>query len=372
MKSRRSERTLAPRLRISAALVLVCAHLGFDARAQAPATDGPGSAASEPAASVAAPLADQAIVAEARQAFREGSSFARRARWDEALSAFEQSYALRAHPVTSYNIAYCERAMGHYTRAHLLFARALREHDPRKSEALPADLLASTRQYLQEIESRVARVRVRLAPRDAAVLVDGRPLERVRANEAPLYFAGTREPGPAESPARREFELWVDPGPHVFVVSVPSAPEQVLTQRFRPAARVTLELRVRSTGGVRREQSRPERPAHPSRTWSTVAFGVGAAGLLTGGIAGALALSKHDDLSEACGGDRGQCPRERAGDIEAMERWADVATVGFALGAVGVGAGVVLLLTRPEQEGRRPQTVRVSLSQRGAELSGRF
>src|SRR5262249_16858609 len=52
----------------------------------------------------------------ARAAFVEGTTLVKNAQWAEALAAFERADKLKSHPVTTYNIAACERAMGRYTR----------------------------------------------------------------------------------------------------------------------------------------------------------------------------------------------------------------------------------------------------------------
>src|SRR5260221_14259973 len=64
-------------------------------------------------------------VAEARRLFAEGASLADLGRWSEALEKFEASAALRPHATTTYDIGYCERALGHPTRAKRFFERAL-------------------------------------------------------------------------------------------------------------------------------------------------------------------------------------------------------------------------------------------------------
>src|SRR5439155_897636 len=163
-------------------------------------------------------------VAEARTAFKEGTALARQAQWGEALLAFEHSARLRPHTFTTYNLGYCERALGRYTRARKFLAKALAENEARGGTALSADVATDAKKYLAEIDERIARVAVSLAPADAAVSVDGRPLEMVAADRTtPVLAAGTRDLGPGEVPAATQFELLVDPGAHVFTVSRPGS-----------------------------------------------------------------------------------------------------------------------------------------------------
>jgi hypothetical protein len=68
-----------------------------------------------------------------------------------------------------------------------------------------------------------------------------------------------------------------------------------------------------------------------------VAFGVAGAGLIVGGITGALAFSKAAD-----------CPNkvcETQSDLDSAKSMATISTVGFGVGIAGVAVGTILLLT---------------------------
>ena len=73
-----------------------------------------------------------------------------------------------------------------------------------------------------------------------------------------------------------------------------------------------------------------------------VALGVGGAGLVVGGVTGFLALGKKSDL-KGCVDTK--CPSNQQDTLDGAKSMATVSTVGFAVGFVGVGLGVVLLLT---------------------------
>jgi Tfp pilus assembly protein PilF len=64
-------------------------------------------------------------VAGARTAFERGATLAQEGRWSDALTQFELSASLRPHATTTYNIGFCERALGHPTRAKKYFKEAL-------------------------------------------------------------------------------------------------------------------------------------------------------------------------------------------------------------------------------------------------------
>jgi tetratricopeptide (TPR) repeat protein len=81
----------------------------------------------------------------------------------------------------------------------------------------------------------------------------------------------------------------------------------------------------------------------PSRFPAYLLLGAGGAGLMVGGVAGALALAQASDVESACTGTR--CPPEQEPhkDAAVLKSW--ISTIGFGVGVTGVALGVVLLVT---------------------------
>lgn len=95
----------------------------------------------------------------------------------------------------------------------------------------------------------------------------------------------------------------------------------------------------------------PPPPPEPSgggsaRVLGWVITGTGAAFLTVGAISGVAALNHKADLDAVC---KPGCPPSTAADIRAFRTERTLSYVGFGLGALGVGAGTVLLLTSPSQ-----------------------
>jgi hypothetical protein len=319
-----------------------------------------------PVATPEAPSSDEAepTVARAREAFLLGASLAREGEWPEALAAFTQSSQLHPHPVTTYNMAYCERALGHYTRAYKLFRRTLSEHADATRGTLPDDLFALTNAYLAEIEQRLARVPVRMTSPAIKVALDGRPLEVLSAPGDPrlVLVAGTRDDRGAEAPQQSAFDLLADPGRHVFVLSAPGAADEVRSETLEAGRSPELVL-----GRASALQPKPVVTSHVDAavtvdsgknddaarsTWMWISYGVGGAGLVVGSIFGALALDKASFLSGKCGRD-GSCDKQYQGDIDAGNRDALIANIGFGVAIAGAGVGTYLLLTRPHRHTER-------------------
>ncbi len=297
-------------------------------------------------------------VAEARTAFREGTSLARQAQWGEALLAFEKSARLRPHTFTTYNLGYCERALGRYTRARKFLAKALAENEARGGAALSAEMVADAKKYLAEIDQRLARAAVTLAPPDASVSVDGRPLETVAADRTPpVLAAGTRDLGAGEVPAAAEFELLLDPGSHVFTSSRPGSSDVVLSRTFQAASRAPLELKlvVAPTPTAAAAKSTPappeaDRETKPNRAPGYIFLGIGAAGIATGTVAGILALQQKHKLDQECKGL--SCAPELVSTRDALNRWADVSTIAFSVGGASMLVSTYLLLASGSSSSR--------------------
>lgn len=180
--------------------------------------------------------------ASARSAFQEGTRLVENANWAEALAAFERADALSPHPVTTYNIAACEKAMGRYTRAKRAFARAIAENDQASGKLLPQSLVAEARGYLAQIDKLLVHVAVTLRPANATIVVDGRPLVVEPEGGTLRLVAGILPPGPGEVPPSAAFTLELDPGAHVFTFARKGFSDAVINRTFEAGRSYPLDL----------------------------------------------------------------------------------------------------------------------------------
>jgi hypothetical protein len=296
-----------------------------------------------------APAAEDAATLQARTLFNEGTDKAHRGEWSLALAAFQRSWALHPHAVTAYNIGYCERALGRYTRARKMFGEALAESAAHGGGELPQELAAAANAYLAELERLIARAVISVSPEGASIVVDGSPLERADSSgPRPVVWAGTRAPGAGEAVPASTFELQIDPGAHVFALSKAGYVEHVSTHDFHPGVVTNIELALSpaapaapklaalpSNGGEEPEArpkppnrgEDPEAPPPPPSRWPFyAAASVGIAGLATGAIAGIVAIDIKGE---------GTSHYAQAGN------YADVSTAGFIVGGVGVASAAI-------------------------------
>lgn len=291
---------------------------------------------------------EDAATTQARALFNDGTDMARRGDWSLALTAFERSAALRPHAVTTYNIGFCERALGRTTRARKMLGKALAENAARGGLELPDDLATAARTYLADLEPRVARTAVTLSPGGASIAVDGRPLERAMTDgPRPVFWAGTRDLGPGEPVPASTFELELDLGPHVFVVSKAGYADEVTTPTFEAGAEVEVTLKLSPLPAPAASRSpEAEGTGGPSRLPLYIALGIGGAGLATGAISGGIALAQKTKLESAC--KNFSCWGDGSTTLSRAATAADVSTAGFIVGGVGVAAAAVIWWLSPK------------------------
>jgi hypothetical protein len=127
----------------------------------------------------------------------------------------------------------------------------------------------------------------------------------------------------------------------------------------------------------------PDAPTEPAWRKPAIisAFAVGGAGLVLGGVTGAMALSKHSKLSTDC--PSGSCGPDHKSDLDSYHTLGKLSTIGFIVGGVGAATGVVLLLVKPRgssdataaaarQQQRRTVSVTPFLGLASAGVEGTF
>ena len=284
---------------------------------------------------------DEASVSRAREEFQSGATLATEGRWKDALAHFSLSASLRPHAMTTYNIAFCERALGRATRARKFFSRALAEDDTHDQSELTSEFRAAIAKYLTELESEIVRVHIELVPALATMAIDGRPLDAAPAVKGePLVWAGTAEPGPPGAAPRTPFWADLDAGPHELVVSWGSSTSRVFHVTIEREVGRTLTLEAPALVAV------PDDGKLVTR--STLGLGLAGVGVATiaVGVGFAFAASSSWRDAKAACPDRATCPDDRGSQLSARaEVKAHVATALLVTGGAATLSGLVLYLT---------------------------
>jgi hypothetical protein len=138
--------------------------------------------------------------------------------------------------------------------------------------------------------------------------------------------------------------LRLDPGTHQITAHLGKleATQSIdLRERDRQPVVLKMPAIARKTPGAE--------PTSPWRTVAYVSFATSAAGLVTGTIAGALALSTKHTAESGCS--EGQCPPSTWEALDQAHSYATVSTVGFATFGAALGLGFTSLALAPSQDG---------------------
>jgi hypothetical protein len=240
----------------------------------------------EPAEAASTPAAH-----DADAQFKYGLAEMLAGRYATGCPALETSYRLDPRAGTLFTLAECLRKAG------------------KTSSALASyDEYLSLYARMTPEQRATQRERVAIATEERAALMDREPRPVV-----------PEPPPPTPAPA-------------------PSPPAQPAPQQSQ-AARVPRESPPLATTAATGAGSR--------RTWVYVSGGVGVAGLLLAGGAGALSIAKRSTASSDCNAG-GVCMSQQGVDAgNAARNFANVATVGWVVGGVGLAAAIILWLTEP-------------------------
>lgn len=232
------------------------------------------------------------------------------------------------------------------------------------------------RDELEKLRQRIPTLTITVAGPEATDPTVEVQIDGIRVNPALLGYPSPVDPGD------RVITLWVQ-GRKVVHVAVAlqegdrtpivlRAEQKTAAAGPAPAA-AGGEAPAPAVDGSGRHQRAIEAPpgGEVRRPIGWVAVGVGAAGLVTGLVAGLVAEDRHAALVVHCPEDR--CPPEYHDDLDDFRRLRTVSTVGYVVGGVGLVAGVTLVLTAPRERGEaRPTALTLQVGPAGAALRGRF
>lgn len=196
-------------------------------------------------------------------------------------------------------------------------------------------------------------------PSDATLTVDGAPAkagERRAVNPGDRVVKGT---APGYRPAEEKVTVKEGGDTPVTLKMEKDAPKEA--------------PKVEAPAVPEEPPPPPPPPSSGLRTGAYIAAGVGVAGLAVGGIFGLLAKGKHDDLKKTCL-DGELCPMSEKGNIDSFKSNANISTIGFIVGGVGVVAAIPLFIaSRPSKDAPPPSTSAfLTVGPSSVALSGSF
>lgn len=130
--------------------------------------------APKPKAAEAAPAEESGDVKKAKDLFQWGQKLYKQARYAEAISKFEEAYAVRPHPVIYFNIGKCWEQLGETAKAMRAYRDYLRLAPDAKDKETVTDALANLERRLRE--KGMQQLMVFADPPSARISVDGKEL----------------------------------------------------------------------------------------------------------------------------------------------------------------------------------------------------
>jgi hypothetical protein len=274
-------------------------------------------------------------IAAAEALFNKGVAELKAGNYKEACPAIAQSQKLDPRPGTQFTLAECLARSGKTASAYVAFEDFLRN-----VQALPVGQQGRYADRIKVAEGKKAELKPNI-PELTIVLPSNAP------SDVKITRDGTEITGPMIG-----LSLPVDPGEHKVVVEVLGKPPSQEKFTLSPGEHRTLEVTIPGMKTAKADEPLPsEEPGKPGmgRTIGTyAALGIGAAGLIMGGVTGGLALSNKQSADEQC--PKFACTPQGLEAVEHGRTMARISTIGFAIGGAGIAAGVILFLTRPKPD----------------------
>jgi hypothetical protein len=267
--------------------------------------------------------------AAAEALFLAGRDAMERKDYAAACPKFAESDRLDPSSGAHINLADCEERLGHVASAWRHWQEAI-ELIPSNDSRLPGVMKRKA-----DVEKRVPRL----------TLKSSKPL--------PAGAVVTRD-GVEVGLGALEVPLPLDPGVHAVVVRSPGHKDWKESLTLKEGERRDLVLVL----GEAEAAAPPPlvslaaplvREEPPSKTGRIVGFsllGVGGAGVILGGIMGALAIDRKSAVTSLCYPAQ-TCTPAGADAAGSGRAFAIVSTIGFVVGALAIAGGVVLVLTSP-------------------------
>jgi len=265
--------------------------------------------------------------AAAEELFRQGRAASEKRDYATACAKFRESNRLDPAVGTVFNIADCEEKLGRLATSWTLFQEVV--------QRLPAsdDRRGIAEKRAQKLEPRVPKLSIHLAHSERTDVVVKR--DGVSLGNASLDTA-----------------LPVDPGDHTVVVEAPGTRPAEFHTTVVEGQSSTLEVNVGESAPAGSSAITPQtpepassRPASANHTAAYLVGGIGAAGLVTGIVAGVLTLNKKSTVNSECVGK--ECSQAGLDAANSGKTLGVITTVGLVTGAVGLGAATYLFVSAP-------------------------
>jgi hypothetical protein len=277
--------------------------------------------------------------ATARALAREGFEAQKRGAYALAAERFARAEELVDAPTLLLGLARAQMGLGKLVEAEETYQRILREVVAPGAPPQFAKAVENARQEVAALAPRIAWITIDVrGPSGPRVTVDGALVPQAALGVRRPYNPGTHTlhmSAEGFAPVERTFGATEGEAQTVAL-----APRALATAPAAPAVVDAPPLAIDA----------PESPAvnssGPAPFGTQLGFalvGIGAVGLVAGGVTGVLVLTQHAALSHVCPG--GHCSPSESGDLATYHTLATVSTVSIIAGGCVAATGIGLLLT---------------------------
>lgn len=216
---------------------------------------------------------------------------------------------------------------------------------PSGDNAIQKQAVADAKTELAALRPTIPTLTIKIAgaePSEVQVTVDGVPLAATLLTSPRLVNPGSHEVVGERGGERVHASATLGQGQRQeltlrFGIEAAAAPKRAAPSGAAAAAPASAAAERGPSGAATGSQ----------RTWAIGSLAAGGAGLLLGGVTGGLALGLKSELD-----DSGDCPdgckSSRQEDVDRLNLYRTVSTVGFIAGGVLAATGVVLWMTAPK------------------------
>lgn len=257
----------------------------------------------------------------AKQAEKDGQKAEKQGKWEDAKAAYEKALELDDKPETRVRLAAVEDKLGRLVEAAEHLKKAL------ESKKLSFAQSTKAKGQLKSLEKRIPTLTFDLPKGFGGT---------VKLDDRELSAGELSSPVPA-NPGKHEVKAEAE-GMKPFTESVELAEKD----KKNLSVLMTELPKEEPTSDGEPEKDKPTKSGG-SNTLAYVALGVGVVGVGVGAFMGLQAKSTKSEIDDKC--KNGVCQEGERDLYDKGKTQADIATVGFIVGAVGIGAGTVLLLT---------------------------
>jgi hypothetical protein len=299
--------------------------------------------------------------AGARSLATEGASAFNDGRYKEAVDLFTKAESLMHAPPHLLYLARAHSKLGQFVKAREAYLRITKEQLAGNAPPAFRDAQSTAQKELTAINPKIGSLEIKVegaeAAKDLSVKVDGNPIASVlvgvpqpidpgehRVEASAAGFRAQPQTVRLGEGDKTSTVLKLEPDPNAAPAAAPPGAPSPAVQPGAPGAPVhdtSTSMETTSSGGG-------------MRIGAYTAFGVGAVGLGLGTVFLLQSAGKRSDADAICNLPNGACPLDRKGEVDKLDSDSKSAStlsiVGFAVGGVGIAAGVAMLVMSSKSE----------------------